>query len=246
MIYKQSSIDIIGDEVKAMTFPITIKTYVNNGGGLHTLTVCNMYHAQPKKKVSIGGKTYTIKSITPSVHPSCEPGTEDVFTVQGDAANITATTFDLYKPHFFHGTPIAQGTELKQKNKSVDKTPMVWFYEQFTDKFFEDPMVTPEREIRFRLFFLTQAEPDRWLTDTAYHNAIMPMRRLAENFIAQLKIKQYRFDEKMEYEILNYAKFGVFISDRGMDKKLWHDNLSGCEIAFSPLTVFKKDVCEDC
>lgn len=247
IIFKEDSIDLIGDLIKSLTFPIEIKSVVNTGGGKHTLTVCNMYHAQPGFKVTIAGKSYLIKDITPGSVPQCATATLDVMKIEGDASNIVATTFDLYKPHFFHGTPIAQGVELSKKTKAINKVPMAWFYEQFTDKFFESELINKEREIRFRLFFLTQADPDKWFTDDAYKYAIRPMHRLAEYFIEKLKSMPVRFDvDNIEFDMSNYAKFGVFISNRGMDKKLWHDNLAGVEVSFSPLTVYKKNVCLDC
>jgi len=250
MIYKESSIDIVEGFKNDMTFVVEIESVVNDGGGFHTLTVCDMFHAQPGFKVTIGVLVYTIKSIVPALHPSCGVQTKDSLVVKGDAANIVATTFNMYVPFFFHGTPISQGVELAKIKQAKNKTPMLWFHEEFKDRFFEDPTQNTDREIQFRLFFLTEAIPSKWVTAEAYDNAVKPMRRLAEHFVAQLKTKLFRVDtDTLEYEIINYAKFGVFISNRGQDKKLWHDNLSGCEINFSNLTVFKRDgkeACEDC
>src|ERR1700751_1559070 len=115
MVYKQSSIDIIDNIISSLEFPVEIKTYVNNGVGNHTLTVCDMYHAQPGFVVTIGGKKYTITDIIPATKLFCEAPTNDVIKIKGDASNITATTFDLYKPFFFYGTPIAEGMELAQE-----------------------------------------------------------------------------------------------------------------------------------
>ena len=122
---------------------------------------------------------------------------------------------------------------------------MVWFLENFTDKFFDDAADTREREIRFRLFFLTQANHEKWLVNDSYHNAILPMRRLAENFIDKLRSLPARFDLiSEEYELINYAKFGVYITNKGMEKSLFADKLAGCELNIS-LTVYKLDACQD-
>lgn len=244
MIYRQSSIDIIKAVVQAMTFPVTITEVVVNGN-IHTIKTCDIYHAQQSFSVEIGGEIYTIDGIS---------GT-NMMAVIGTTNSIQYTfsvpqTFDLYKPFFFHGTPIAQGTELNQKDNAFDKIPMVWMYEQFTDTFNEEENNTIEREIKMRLFFLSRGNHEEWLTEEAYHQGIEPMRRLAENFVNKLKSfivgGQKRFNtDNLQYDIINYAKFGVFISNKGTEKQLWADNLSGCELAIT-LPVNRINPCIDC
>lgn len=244
MAYKESSIDIIGDVVSAMTFPCNILAYVNNTGGVHTLTLDNMYHAQPGKKITIGILEYTITGTTEANVPACADPDYDVIVISGDAANIVLTTFNMYTPKVFHGTPIAQGVELAKKTQAKDKTPMGWFMEQYKDHMYEDETQNKERDIQFRYFFLSEGNPDKWTSEQALRYGIKPMQRLAENFIAKLKTMAYRFDvDNLEYDLLTYAKFGVFLTNKGMTNSLWHDKLSGVELNFSGLTVFRRDRC---
>jgi len=237
MSYTESSIDIIGKVVAAMTFPVKVLS-VATSGTKHTLTVCDIYHAQPGFSVTIAGNKYVITGIN---------GTTTMI-VKGTPAPIAPVSFDLYTPFFFHGTPTQQGVELNQQKQAFDKTPMVWFYEQFTDRFIEDQLSKTEREITMRLFFLTQAKTEKWLTDDSYHNAIEPMRRLAENFKNQLAVPQggvKRFDtDLLTFRMLNYHKFGVFINNKGMEKSLWADKLAGCEMSIT-LPVFRDEPCPD-
>lgn len=233
MIYKESSIDIIGEVVASMTFPVQI-TNVASVGSVHTLTVCDLYHAQPGFTVTIDGNEYTITDIT----------APDTMVVTG-ADPIVVASFYLYTPVYFHGTPIETNIELNQENNAQDKTPMVWFLENFTDRFFDDAEDTREREIRCRLFFLTQANHEAWKVADAYHNAIEPMRRLMENLVEKLRASPARFGLiDFEYEAINYAKFGVYINNKGMENSLFADKLAGCELSVS-LTVYKTDGCED-
>lgn len=244
MKYKKSIIDILRDVVNGMTFQVFILDYTNNGDGTHTLVVDDMYFAQVGFQVTIGGKKYTIEGIEHGEIEQCESSSRDTILIKGASGNIAATNFNLYLPFFFHGTPLAQGVELGQITQAKNKTPMIWFYEQFTERFYENEMDTRDRTASVRIFFLTQADHDKWITDDAYHYAIEPMRRLAIVFIEELKKYPYLFDiDELEYDLLNYAKFGVFISERGMDKKLWHDNLAGCELSGS-ITVYKQNGCE--
>lgn len=220
-----------------MTFPVVVQSVASVGDD-HTLTVCDIFHAQPGFTVTISADDYIIKSIS---------GTT-VMVVTGTTTPVAPVTFDLYDPFFFHGTPIQQGVELKQKKQAFNKTPMVWMYEQFTDRFFEDPADKTERNITMRLFFLTQAKTDKWLTDDSYANAIKPMNRLAENFKNQLDVPVggvKRFDtDTLEFDMLNYHKFGVFINNKGMEDSLWADKLAGCEMSIT-LPVFRDEPCPD-
>ena len=237
MNYKESSIDIIEGVVLSMTFPVKVLS-VASVLNVHTLTVCDIYHAQPGFKVTISGNDYVIKSIS---------GT-NTMVVEGTPAVVAPVTFDLYPPYFFHGTPIQQGVELAKEKSVSNKTPMVWFYEQFTDKFFNDQISAVEREVTMRLFFLTQTDTDKNYTETAYQNAIEPMRRLAENFIRQLDVpingvKRFNTDD-LDYSMVNYHKFGVFINNKGMQNSLWQEKLAGVEISVT-LPVFRSEPCPD-
>lgn len=244
MPFKESSIDIIGDVVASMTFPSNIIAYVNNGLGVHTLTLDSMYHAQPGFNITIGVNTYLIQATTEAAVPSCGDAGYDVIQIYGDASNIVATTFNMYIPFVFHGTPIAQGVELEKKSQAKDKVPMGWFMEQYKDHFYESETQNKDRDIQFRYFFLSQGNPDKWTSAQALRYGIRPMQRLAECFIAKLKTMPYRFDvDNLEYDMLVYGKFGVFITNRGMNDSLWHDKLSGVELSFAGLGVYKRTQC---
>lgn len=244
MSYKKSSIDIIGEVVAAMTFPCAIVDYVNNGSGLHTLTLDNMYHAQPDFNITIGVNTYVIRTTTEATVPACADAGYDVITIFGDAGNIAATSFNMYTPKVFHGTPIAQGVELEKKSQYADKVPMGWFMEQYKDHYYEDETQNKDRDIQFRYFFLTQGKPDKWTSADALRYGIKPMKRLAERFVEQIKTMPYLFDvDRLEYDMFTYAKFGVYINNKGMENSLWHDKLSGVELNFSALGVYRRDRC---
>ena len=248
MIYRQSAIDIIRDIVEGLTFPVTIITATNNGGGLHTLEVCDMYHAQPGFQVTIGGKTYTITEVVPATQPNCAASTSDTLTVSGASTNITATTFNLYTPFFFHGTPIAQGAELSQVTQAKNKTPMVWVNDgtlEWTDS--NDPTLNKERDIKCDLYCLTQGDPEKWVTDDAWEKAINPMERLRERIMVQLNAMPWRFEVEQRDELVKpFAKFGVFLSNRGMEKSLWHDKLSGVGNAMTLGVNRLENECVDC
>lgn len=233
MSYRADTIDILRSVVEAMRFPVTIKSVVEDSSGTFTLTVCDLYHAQPTFSVEIDGNSYTIVSVE-------HPGT----LVLTGTAPITADSFELYRPYFYHGTPIATGEELKQEDNAFDKTPMVWALEQFEDVFHRDPDDPVDRETTIRLFFLTQGDNELWTTADAYANAIKPMRRLQECFSDALAADTARFSYvPAEETVKNYAKFGVYIQDKGSTRRLFADQLAGCEMPLSPLVIMKSGIC---
>lgn len=248
MTYKDTAIKILKEVRDSLTFPVEIMTAVNIGGGKHTLTVCDMYHAQPGFDVTIGGKTYKITDIIPSVSSECGSRAYDVMKVKGDAANITATTFDMYPLFFFYGTPIAQGVELIQENKATSKTPMYWLrLDDISTKFYEDDLDVRECDIDFTIYPLTQSDHELWLTDRATKEAVTPMHRAAQLFVKGVKAKPERFKvDDMTWDIPEvFPKFGVISINRGVEKSWWHDKLGGVALKMS-LTVFKRFTCDDC
>lgn len=236
--YRKPSIDIIGEALAEMTFPMKIEEAVNNGDGKHTLIVCDIYHSQPGFKITIDNKIYKIVDIDYKTSK---------LIIKGDAANITATDFELYKPFFFHGTPIDTNIKLEQEHKAENKTPMLWMLENFKDRNHDDKEDEIDREIIVDFFFLTQADHAKWFSADAHHNAIQPMMRLAENFIEHLrsqpgKFKIIDFVWDSEY----YSKFGVFIQNKGMQKRLWSDELAGVKLPTITIEYLKQYECNDC
>ena len=153
------------------------------------------------------------------------------------------TPYEVPYVYFFHGTPIAVGAELDKINNANNKTPMVWMMENFQERFYDDPLLRLERETTLRLFFLTQANHRQWVTQQAYDHCIAPMRRLMELFVEVIK-NDGTFDvTDLTYSVYNYAKFGVYINEKGMPTNKFADNLSGVEMSFV-LKRYKPDCCD--
>lgn len=238
MSYRPLAIDIIGQAVGAMTFPVEVKKVVQNNDGTQTLTVCDAFHAQAGFPVVIDEVEYQITAV--EYNP-------DKITVSG-STTITADGFELYHPYFFHGTPIATGVELSNQTDSFMKTPMVWMMEQYDEEIYLNNHNPYDRTLSVRLFFLTQGDHENWETSDAYQNAIIPMRRLQERFEQLMIDSPDKFNtDVLSVEILNYAKFGVYINNKGMPKGLFADKLSGCEMNLRDLNIYRDfGTCEPC
>lgn len=233
MIYKEDITEFIKGIVDNLVFTINIKSAVDNLDGTYSIEVDEFYYLQTGFKISIGGNDYVVNSIN---YTTCT-------AIVTGVALIVATSFDLYPIKFFHGTIRETNTELSDYTVARDKTPMVYFYENFSEKFFEDNDNVLERESDLRLFFLTQADFQQWQTNQFYDFAIKPMRRLLELFIESLKLMG-RAQEIDSYDTTNHTRFGVFITDKGYEKNYWQDNLSGCELRIT-LQIAKEMNCPE-
>jgi hypothetical protein len=237
MIYRDDITDLLEQVVAGVDPSMQVTDSMDNGDGTQTITVCDIKWTEPGRTFTIGPDTYTIESLDPD---------NRTITVSPAAPLIAApSTFNLYQPFFFHGTPIQTSEELQERNDATQKTPMVYLMENMTEAIDDNDESNIDRVSNLRIFFLTQGDFDKWQTEDFYANAIRPMRRLLENFVAELR-QTSRFDTReLGYEVTNHARFGVYISNRGVEKSLFLDNLSGVEMTVE-LTVLKDLSCPPC
>ena len=237
MIKAESSIKIIKDAINALTFPITIKTVTTNTNGTFTLSVSNNWHAQPGFPITINSVVYKITDID-----YCS------ITVKGSPTPTVGIIFQLYKPFFFHGTPIKVGEDLAAPEISEDafkKTPMIYFVENFRDEYYNITDIR-DRDINVSLFFLSQNDPENFTTKDSYKYVVEPMRRLFEVLESYLEQKRGIFYmQEGRPKVENFANFGVYVKDRGILKSAWNDKLAGCE-RIGIITLMKQWICAEC
>lgn len=239
MSYKRDITDILDEVISAMEFPISIDSVVDNGDGTQTLSCSDIYHAQKGFNVTINGLSYKITDFDQS---------NETITVKpnftGSATISSGISFYLYNPFFFHGTPIATGQDLGEYSDANNKTPMVWLWENYTEKN-NDSLASISREVSVELYFLTQADFEKWNTADSYSLAIRPMRRLMERFIEEVRLRDDLFSaDDLTYDSENYAKFGVFIRTKGATSNLFQDKLSGCSCILT-LKLWDKTECSN-
>lgn len=232
MKYKDDITKVIEDIVALLDKTVKIKTVVDNGDGTFDLTVCDMKWAQPSFAVTISGNDYTIEKID---------DINKVITVKG-SPQPPVVTFDLYEVKYFHGTIKQTQQEITEIVEAKDKTPMVFFYEIFRETFFENFDDVRERQSDLRLFILTQGDFTKWQTKDFYANALKPMRRLTEMLIELFKASK-RVNEIINFTTVNHTRFGVYIDNKGYEKILWVDKLTGVELRIV-LELIKDGTCE--
>ena len=221
---RAETVDIVKDLVGSMSFTMTITLINDNGDDTYTLYSCNTYHLQECFKVLYEGANWTITNVDKNVSITIKP-------VLDSTPIPTTMELDVYDPYYFYGTVIQTNLELEQISNSSLKTPMVYLPTVLEDTFYNDDNRL-ERESDIRLFFLTQANFADWKTQDTYTNAIEPMRALAYSFIDTLNDSKI-ISNFAEYRLTNHSKFGVYVTDKGYEKRIFNDDLAGVELRIS-------------
>lgn len=231
MVHTRFIKDILEDVISEMNFDIDVESVVDNEDGTYTLTVCDVKHLQVGFLQEIDEESYTITSID----------YENKEVVVTGAVEPPTGIFEAHNPQFYHGTIIQTNNELSRIVNVSDKTPMIYLYESFDERFNLQKDSAIERVSDVKIFFLTQANFEDWVTDDYYDHALTSMRYLLDNFL-------YTLDRNSEigridtYDARNHTKFGLFVTDKGYELNYFNDQLAGIELNIS--IPVKRDECE--
>lgn len=229
--------DIIADVIAGINRTVIILDSQDNGDGTTTIQVCDVKYAEISRSITIGGENYVIRNIDANAN------TITVTT----GSPITDTTFGLYEPVYFRGTASDTEKEVKEIVNFKDRTPMVFLLVPFSERKLNDVNSSVERESRFTLFFLTKAEHDTWPTGDILENAVYPMDRLKELFIDSLKAMPGTFyTEEIPTDETPRIKFGVYVTNAGVNKSMFAPDLSGVQVDFAGLQIFEQPTPEGC
>lgn len=237
-MYSRSFISILDEIVSLINLDMEIKS-ITSAGDLHTLKICDLKHAQKGYSVVIGGVSYKITDID---FPNKE------MVVEG-SPDPTDTYFELYPVYFFYGTPRETSTEISKNiqatSHSNSVTPMIFLNETFEEDANYEEESSIDREIAPFIYALGQRPEDKFSKDLQ-EDYVKPMRRLMEEFIKAAQKKTELIDMR-EYKtkLVNYSKFGVYVSNSGVNQNLFAMPLSGCSNNGTIKLYAKEECCED-
>lgn len=218
--------------ISPVSYIISFDSVTTISAGVYRLNgICDFHHAQPGMSVTIGGNVYLILDYSDS---------GKTMTVQGTVA-IVVSSFSLYKPFFFHGTPIQQQNELSKFPLS-GKTPMIYLMEPYKTEYDYEATSSIDRQSDFTLCFLTQADISKWLTEDFYHKSISPMKNLFEDFMTVLIDSNLFHTVKQKAKPVFHTKFGINIQGSDDGKLYFAENLSGVSVDLS-IEIYKDDSC---
>jgi len=223
-------VDIVRTIISRIDLNITVKSIVGN-----KIFVCNTMHITLGKIVKDGdGNEYRVTDfsfnewieVTP-VGPSPDPFDSSVVV----APEIL----------FLHGSPSSTNNEYaKINNRTLNKTPFIWLLVSYEyENLPADSSIVASYDAR--LFFMDWANTPKWKNDQHNDLVIKPMENLSSAFINVIE-EDYTFKRLDGYTRRPRPRFGVEITDKGSDKTIIHENLSGIDLSVK-LEMYNTTLC---
>lgn len=223
-------IQILSDVITTTAHTVNISSVVDNGDGTYTLSVDNTYYLHAKTKITINSILYTIDSFV-----------LNTTLVLSGASVPTVDSFVLDAPLVVHGTPQKVNGELK--NKPTQEYPIIWVLE-FLKASYDDRYTSAiNTTLDLNIFFLTDINYEDFDISQHQTNAIDPMANEIDFIIKVIKRRRDLFGEIEAHDVTGHTNFGEYITNKGYDKQILTDQVSGCQLELSlPYVV---DVCEN-
>lgn len=218
---KKLTVDIIEDLVNDLDFTQVVTSFNLIGTDKTQLFVDRTFHARK-------GLTYTVDSVDYTID-SFVYG--ESVTVNGVVPSPVGKDAVLQKPFFFHETPMKLNNKLSLIKDPSKKLPFIYLVEVLRERKIKTVDSNIDRVSSLRIIFLDNSNKTDWLTDDYYTYVIQGQNDLLEFFIEKIEQEVGLFGEFDEYGQINHPDFGVYINDKGHKRKLFNDNLSGCELS---------------
>jgi hypothetical protein len=223
------TVDFIEDIVALMTPTITIDSVVDNGNGTQTINTCNTYWIRQYLVVTIDAVEYEVSSFIKDTSFTIPSGTL-----------VTADSFNLTAPYYFHGSPMQVNEEKLAIKNDNNKYPLIYLVESLTDSYY-DELDAKEKDMGLRIFFLDSFNSKNDEVDAHYTNRIVPLNASLDYFVELLKVNSYTLP--FSYNVTNRIKVGVYATNQGNVNEIFSDPLDGVEFV-STVSLLKGYVCE--
>jgi len=224
MVVIPNTVQIVKDLVSLITPTINISDIIDNGNDVFTIYTCNTYYLTIEMEINLNGTTYKV----------IEVNINESFTISkilSSDPDPAGTTLKLNAPFFFNGTIISTRRELDNIEDWRLKYPMVFLYELFEDTGIVDNTNSVGYETRVRLFFMNQTDPINYTSLQQNELIIEPMRALSQEFLNVVEQNSSIVNKlTSDWRLRNWVNFGKFEAEKGMVKKFFTDDLSGCEL----------------
>tara|TARA_R110002012_G_scaffold312888_5_gene524017 strand:- start:2153 stop:3547 length:1395 start_codon:yes stop_codon:yes gene_type:complete len=208
-----SVVDFIKNIVESLEFTEAISNLTSNPTESQFDT-CNTHHATTGNYIVIDGQEYKVKDFEINLWIS----------VVG-MIPITATHYTIPAPNFFNGTPMQVQNVLANIREWRDKLPMVYLLEVIREQRFNSRTNKLDRISDLRLFLLMSSNFQDWDVAQHYDLAIQPMDNFLNDLISNLRLNN-NVGEFDDYETINRANFGVWVSKKTKSKGKYEDNIT--------------------
>ena len=217
-------VDIVKGIVAQIDLNLTVLSITGD-----TVFLCSTLHFTPGSTVlDESGDPHTVTEIMDNAYVKTDP----VFT--GDV--LTAPSITV-----LHGSPASTNNEyLGLEQVSRDKLPLIWLLESYD---YEEMPLDSSILAKFeaRMFFMDLTYEELWINDEHNDLAIKPMENLQVAFRNVIE-NNYSFKRLQSYRVKVRPRFGVDVTDRGSDKKIINEDLSGVEVNMT-IELYDLSIC---
>jgi hypothetical protein len=197
---------------------------LSNDGTNTTLVLENSYHLRERMQLNIDGADYSVVSVDTETN-----------TAIIDGVLVSASTYTVPNPFFFHGTNYLIGLEFDIK-EDADKLPM-FYMESLTREVWGDDdsqyITTPD----FRFVLADWANYADWLADEFVDKRLAGLRKLA-GAIREHALDYTKFGSIDRFDIEQYYKLGRIKDKSGAVDGLFNHTLSGVSMRVT-IPIFK-------
>lgn len=208
--------EIIEQIINSMSMAVEVNTSTAT-----TINVDNVLSMRVGRIISDGVNNFKIKGIVGKV-VTLSPVSHSI-AWSGDFAYLN-------EPTFLQGEWMSANSEfLMMNNNTFKKTPLIWLVRGYKEDF-----KSRENNIKFSvspvIYFLEETPESGWLNSEHDQNAINPMYNLCVEFIKTLQTFANIGELNNGYEITDKPRFGVKVGNKGSEKLILDDYLSGVEL----------------
>lgn len=209
---------ILEDFINTLTLTGDVVSFSDDGTDTK-LNVDATYHLRNKMVVSVDNVEYTVVSVV----------VDTSIIVSG--VIVAPVKFSIAPPFYFHGTPMATNSQINGRD-DINKVPMIYLYEVLREKNLSVNSAIV-RESDLRLFFLDNANFSDWATDDHYSKRIVGLNSLVDQFIDFARKYKSFYLYETDFTRINHVKWGVFTNNKGHEKRILDDELTGVELSFT-------------
>jgi len=223
-------VDIVREIINRINLNLTVKEVIGS-----TIYLCDTLHLTLGKIIKDdAGNEYRIVDFVINEWISVVP--------VGHLLSFTGSIVVAPPILYLHGSPSSTNNEyLTTSQRTLKKTPFIWLLGSYEyDNLPLDSSVVYSFDVR--LFFMDWANVPKWKNDQHNDLVIKPMENLSNAFIKVIE-NDYTFKRLGTYSRKPRPRFGVELTNKGSDKTIIHEDLSGIDLSLT-LEMYGIELCK--
>lgn len=208
----------IYNSIKDIVNNLDLTIYVCSNVGNSVKVKNTLYLANGDTLIDDNGIIYKVSSLV--VNEGFDLIPDDFISV----FNLDKLYFYNVKlPTYLTGKALSVNSEYQQiSSRTREKVPFIWLVTGFKEDL--DTVENPMIYSNIKLFFLSDTDERKWLTEQHYDIVINRMRNLTIRFLDYIKNSvKYEYNSA---KLIGQERFGVYVSN-GAKEKIIDEDLSG-------------------